>query len=114
MSGERMLVKSTWPGFGSYRPWLVLLAQDLEHPPLPHMQKHLQRKAMLGETESLSPHMAGPHPGDGDLHIYQHILVRTFLPIKLKTSGFLFVAYYFYAQRIPALLGFIPQPFPEL
>lgn len=52
MSGKRMWAISVQDG--SDWPWLVLLpTQDPGHLPLPHMQKHLQKKAMLGETWKL-------------------------------------------------------------
>jgi len=111
--GERVLVNSTWPRFGSYRPWLVRQQQRTWGTTCSLTRRALADKShACRNVESLSPHMAAPHPGHSDLHIYQHTLAKTLLVIKFITSELLAVAYIFYFQRIPSLLGFIIQPSP--
>lgn len=124
MSGKRMLVSHIWPRFGSNWPWLVLQpTQNLGHLPLPHMQRHFQRKAISGETWKLCLFtwvllalemvtIKSQLPAYTETLSYlKYILVNTFLCLKLINFGFLLIASNFYSQRIPAQLCFIPQPF---
>lgn len=117
MSGKRMLVSHIWPGFGSDWPWLVLKpTQHLGHLLLPHMQKHLQKRAVLGETWKLclikwvllTLEMVTLTFTSKYWQTPSHSQVNTFLPINIIHFGLL-IASNFYSQRIPAWLGFIPQ-----
>lgn len=138
ISNIQLVKKNTWKCQGKECLWAIS-DQDLDlidpglsssdtrpgaSPTPSHAEALAEKKPCLGKHgifvsshECSSPWRQWPShlPGytDSNLHIYKHILMNTFLPVKLVTFGFLLIASNFYSHRIPAWLDFIPQPFPN-
>lgn len=132
ISNILLVKKNTWKCQGKECLWAVS-GQDLDlidcglssnntrpgaSPTPSHAEALAEKSRAWGNMESLSPHVSAPHPGGSDPHIYQHILTETFtfkniFPANWITFLFLWISSNLNSQRIPAWLGFIPQPFPN-